>query len=373
MEQEYTLKQYCIYVLRRWIIIAAAVVVALAVGIASAVVKKPDYTVEMYEGYIDFDLEQYVNYKTDGGGITIEGDQAIYASSVSSMVQLVVDSSVESAVYDLMKDGYKNTGATTAEKIRGEFFDNLKVFSSGYRATARFAYRIKNDADREYAKSVIVAYRTLALLKVNEKYDIDPTKSYSNFISSSDAYINHNTAELDWVEEVKNTSVVTAAVLGAVIGAVLGVVVTLVLYVSDKRIKSVRVILPEDKATVLYAGKGELNEDAAIRLASRLVSDKTGSVLVATVSPDGSADCLAGFLRDKLAALGAEGVKVETYENKGNGELALVCGGYVSVCLVADQSSASAEQLIRAVSDVSESKAEYLGVVLYNVGASYLD
>lgn len=210
MEQEYTLKQYCIYVLRRWIIIAVAVVIALAVGIAYAVVKKPDYTVEMYEGYIDFDLEQYVNYKTDGGGITIEGDQAIYASSVSSMVQLVVDSSVESAVYELMKDDYKNTKAKETEKIREEFFDNLNVYGSGYRATVRFAYRIKGDDDREYAKNVINTYRSLALLRVNEKYDIDPTKSYSNFISASDAYINHNTAELDWVEEVEKTSVVTA-------------------------------------------------------------------------------------------------------------------------------------------------------------------
>ena len=113
MEQEYALKQYCVYVLRKWFVILGVAIIGIVLGALMGITKKPDYTVEMYESFVRFNLEEYIDYKTDGQGIKVEGEQSTYSNTLVQMVEEITDSSLESVVYNSVKDGYKNTKATS--------------------------------------------------------------------------------------------------------------------------------------------------------------------------------------------------------------------------------------------------------------------
>lgn len=375
MEQEYTLKQYCVYVLRKWFVILAAAIIGLGLGVVLALQNKVDYTVEVYENAIDFNYEQYIKYATNGSNLTVWGENSVYSATVTSMVNYAAD--LKSAVYDEAKDGFNNHKQKKSDLVKEEFFANLNVKKDGYRVIVRFAYRIKDDAaqaeiDRAYATSVVNDYVAIATRQVKEVYGINETSSFADFIKTGDAFVQYDVAELDWVESVNDNSVVVTGAIAAVAGAIVGVIAALAIYLFDKRVKSVKAALPSDKATVLYSGKGDVNEESVIKLAGKIVSDGVKSVLVTTSACE-NADGFAELLKAKLAKLGVSEVEVEAYENDGKGELTLVCNGHEAVCVLLDQKNTTEKQFVSAVSDVCDGKAKYLGAVVYNTGASYLD
>ena len=287
---------------------------------------------------------------------------------------MAIDPSLESAVYNEVKTGYKNTDETGEKKIADEFFANLNATVEGYQAVVRFAYRIKSENDRDYAKSVIDAYRTKAIERVVSRYDIDVNSPYANFYSSCDAHVNHNTADLEWVEKVSGeSSIVTDAIIGALVGAVVGVLAVLGIYLFDKKIKSVRVIAPEGYATVLYASKTALSKDATVKLAGKIVSGGHKKVLVTTVSEKDTAKELEVLLKEKLNELGVTDVEVCSYDNACKGDLTLACKDFGAVCVAVCHKDASAKQFVMAMEEIKETGAQYLGAVLYDTDASYLD
>ncbi len=374
MEQEYTLKQYCVYVLRKWFVILGVAIIGIVLGALMGVTKKPDYTVEMYESFVRFNLEEYIDYKTDGQGIKVEGEQSTYSNTLVQMVEEITDSSLESVVYNSVKDGYKNTKATTEKKKSDEFFANLNAEKNGYQAILRFAYRIKSDEDRAFAKRVIDVYREKAEERIIAGHDVDVTKPHADFFSSCDAHINHNTAELAWVEKVdEEGSMITSALLGGVIGAVIGVVAVLGMFIFDKKIKSAFVIAPQDMGGVLYSGKGGLCADATVKTAGKICAGGYKKVLVFTCAPVDCAKEFETLLRQKLAEFGNAEVEITSYDNTGKGEIAYKCSSYDAVVAVVDHGVVSANQFVKTLEDIKGANTEYLGAVIYNTNASYLD
>ena len=68
-EKEFSFKNYFLYVLRKWIIPVLCVLVGAAIGLYYSISFKTT-NVEVYEGAIRFNLEEYIKLVSPEGGLT---------------------------------------------------------------------------------------------------------------------------------------------------------------------------------------------------------------------------------------------------------------------------------------------------------------
>lgn len=159
-EKEFSFKNYFVYVLRKWIIPVLCVLVGAAIGLYYSVSFK-NTNVEVYEGTIRFNLEEYIKLFSPEGGIT-EGDYSLHTATAESVMQIATDSIVKTKTYEQMRDkiypGIKDEGGK-----RDSFFKSIKAERENYVVKVDFAYDINSDADVQTAKEVVAAYLNFAV------------------------------------------------------------------------------------------------------------------------------------------------------------------------------------------------------------------
>ena len=100
-EKEFSFKNYFLYVLRKWIIPVLCVLVGAAIGLYYSISFKTT-NVEVYEGAIRFNLEEYIKLVSPEGGLT-EGDYSLYTATADSVMQIATDSVVKTKTYEQME------------------------------------------------------------------------------------------------------------------------------------------------------------------------------------------------------------------------------------------------------------------------------
>ena len=391
-EKEFSFKNYFLYVLRKWIIPVLCVLVGAAIGLYYSISFKPT-NVEVYEGAIRFNLEEYIKLVSPEGGLT-EGDYSLYTATAESVMQIATDSVVKTKTYEQMESklypGVKDAGAK-----RNRFFSSLKTERENYVVKVDFAYDVTSEADVTVAKEVVTTYLNLAVEKmIAGNANLQPENSV---ISVSEAVRNYDTDIMS--ELVVNNaapSLVSSLLIGAVGGAVLGVIVISLIYVFDPRIKCVGYILPENKSKVIYANKQSFSEGAYVSLLTALNKDNSKECLIVSAVKDDSVKDFAKGFCDYLLSSGKkvsltvfgeggenwrtfsevavkEGINVYAYAESEEGALGYISGRLGKTCLIINQAQVPAKKFVGAVNEISAAGGDYLGVVLYNTTDSYLE
>lgn len=391
-EKEFSFKNYFVYVLRKWIIPVLCVLVGAAVGLYYSVSFK-NTNVEVYEGTIRFNLEEYIKLFSPEGGIT-EGDYSLHTATAESVMQIATDSIVKTKTYEQMRDkiypGIKDEGGK-----RDSFFKSIKAERENYVVKVDFAYDINSDADVQTAKEVVAAYLNFAVeMMKNSNANL---KSDNAVISVSEVVRNYDAASMS--ELVVNNaapSLVSSLLIGAVGGAVLGIVIISLVYVFDPRIKSVGYILPDDKSGVIHADKQSFSEGAYVSLLTAFNKEGAKDFLIASAVKDDAvkqfSEGFADYLKSAgkqvtVKAFGENGSDWRTFEKDNDGKdlcvyvysdaedgaLGYLSGQVGKTCLLIDQAAVPAKKFVSAVNEITAAGGDYFGVVLFNTTDSYLE
>lgn len=389
MEREFSFRNYFVYLLRRWFVIVAGLIVGGAAGLVYAMIAPKPVTPEVYESSMSVSVVKYVEAK---GGASIndlgDGSAGTYSAELNRIVGQAVSGKLKTATYDALKDTVYTE--LSEENRRKSFFDNLVVVQNGYTITAGFVYECSTEADREVAKSVAAKYIELASAEIKS---IEPLLATdSTMVSVSAVMRNDDIAAGAYAEKAAAESapgLMMTTLIGLIAGAAVGVVIGTVIYALDKRIKSVPYILDGDKAKVLSAGTETVEQAALNNLLSEVVAKDIKKLLVATPELSdrgpGFAEVFAGHLlstgrASRFIGLNQtyktesfddfDGVTVYWYDEAEPGVLGYLSGRVDGTVLLVDQSKTTVKTFVTAVDSV---RNDYLGVILYCVGNSYLD
>ncbi len=399
MEKEFSFRNYFIYILRKWIIVALCVLIGGGIGAYYSLSFKTT-NIAVYEGTIKFNTLEYV-YLLEKNGDIIKGDTVIdydfYNDTAKAIVQTATESILKTETFTAVSDQIYAGEKKTSDK-KDKFFNHLVVTSENNFVKVDFAYDIRSEADEAAAVNVVDQYLKNAVAKI--------TASYPELAGDNKALIvspvmkNFDTEAMSKIVESNNKpSLFVYMFIGLLGGFAAGMVIATLVYVFDPRIKSVAYILPADKAKVISAEKNCGDGGALISLLTAVNASGVDSLLLSDVNADENLKNFAAAFADFAKKAGrsvkvyelegdnnevvfnwrdrfesdADGtLKVYVYDNKSKGVLGYVSGKVSQVCLVVNQADTGAKSFTKAVDEISGAGGNYLGTLLYNITDSYV-
>ncbi len=399
MEKEFSFRNYFVYIMRKWIIVAICLLIGGGIGAYYSLSFKTT-NIAVYEGTIKFNTLEYV-YLLEKNDDIIKVDNVIdyefYNDTAKAIVQTATESILKTETFTAVSDQIYAGEKKAADK-KEKFFNHLVVTSENNFVKVDFAYDIKSEADEAAAVNVVNQYLKNAVAKI--------TASYPELAGENKALIvspvtkNFDTEAMSKIVESNNKpSLFVYMFIGLLGGFAAGAVIATLVYAFDPRIKSVAYILPEDKAKVISAEKTCRADGALISLLTAVNASGTGSILLSDVNADENLKDFAGAFADfaektgrnvKLIELEGDNndvalnwrgrfegkddgsLNVYVYDNKSKGVLGYVSGKVSHVCLIVNQADTGAKSFTKAVDEISGAGGNYLGTLLYNITDSYV-
>ncbi|MDR0426494.1 MAG: hypothetical protein LBH24_04900 [Clostridiales bacterium] len=432
MEKEISFGQILLYVLRKWFILSAGVVVGAVAGILYSVTFQTT-DIRVYESTIHFSAEQYTELylqNKEDGHVLSEAELSLILTKSEEVIGVLTKDTIKTTVFDqLEREGNFYPKETKRERER-LFFSNFAVAARGATADIMFAYDIEDGGDETFAKSVVGLYIEKAQITLAEHYrlgnppagdpeEIEGSELLKRVVKFSAIQENKNTKKFEGVINVSTNqrpSLLVSLPLGAVIGLIGGVLAGLVVYFFDPRIKSIRSKMNDENDRVIGA-VGPLNDDPSLYFVTdtcRMTKRAPGVLFVAKETGAAENDFVSGYARH-LAVRGEKTLYVDfsseaAGEPEAHGNLTVVkttpeayfdgqnryaadaeaygavvmllpCGpvaGYAAAVVknavfLIDHRRVKMREYVDMVEQNAAAGAGNLGTVVYNRTASYLD
>ena len=385
MEKEFSFKNYFLYLVRKWLIIAICVVIGAVGGIIYAFCFSDDTKYEVYETTLRLDLNKYI--EMNGGDISnlSEGSAKIFSDNASELIGIALEGTIKTATFNAVKDSIFTKKVN--ESMTLDFYRNLVVTKKDHSVTVGYVSQCKNDSDRDKAKQVVTKYIEIATAQMEK---IEPLIKENNAILVGEILLNDDIENSDYSKIVptNQVGVITVVLLGAVLGAVLGVAIATVIDIFDPQIKSVSDIVDGEKAKVISASQQSITEESLNRVVTEISANKHKSILILSPVRTGKALGFAESLAKHLLGYGinatysdiSDSWKTKKFENT-NDIMIYACDGiekgavgYLSqntdaTCLVVDHVKVNKKQFVEIVNEV---KGTYYGCIISNITKSYL-
>lgn len=149
MEKEFSFRNYFVYIMRKWIIVAICLLIGGGIGAYYSLSFKTT-NIAVYEGTIKFNTLEYV-YLLEKNGDIIKVDNVIdyefYNDTAKAIVQTATESILKTETFTAVSDQIYAGEKKAADK-KEKFFNHLVVTSENNFVKVDFAYDIKSEARR---------------------------------------------------------------------------------------------------------------------------------------------------------------------------------------------------------------------------------
>lgn len=401
-EKEFSFGYFARYSLRRWFIVFLCMILGAIAGSVYVI----SYKVTNYEAWersVYFNTSEYFDTVTGGESNLQQGDYSKYKDETERAYRLlfVDEPIIKMQVFEFIKNdsNFYPKMKDELEKMN-RFFSDFHVTERTSTLVVRYVFDVKNDeqtsARRALVKKAVNAY----VEKVIDRIKSDPAFSGNSALESKALRVESvsrtfvNSDEDKTFATNNRPSLTTTIIIGILIGFVVAMVIVLIRYAVDKRVKSVRDILPADKSDVVIAGDDYA--DAYISLSAKLNAAGVKKPLLASVHKDDFAKKFASGFAEYCQKAGVD-VKLVTFGEDGedwhgyfagkagddDGNVLYVYDGadnavieYISVysdglCVLLNQGAADKNRFLAAAGNAKNDK--YLCTVAYNLSESWLD
>ena len=402
-EKEFSFGYFVRYSLRRWFIILLCMILGAIAG-ALYVISYKVTNYEAWERSVYFNTSKYYDAVTGGAANLQQGDYSKYKDETNRVYQLLF---VDEPIIKMQVFEYIKNDANFYPKMDDElekmnkFFADFHVSERTNTLVVRYVFDVKSDdqtaARRDMVQKAVNVYieKVIERLKKDPSFAADPTLDVKvlKVETVSRAFVNSD--EDKTFASNSRPSLTTTIVICVLAGFVLAMVIVLIRYVTDKRVKSVKELLPADKSEVVTTGDDD-HTDAYVSLAAKLNVAGVRRPLLASVYTDefakkfvnGFVDyCRGAGVKVKLVSFGDKETDWHEYFVKGESAeddnvLYLYDGAdnavieYLSVyadgvCILLNQGAANKKHFLGAVENAKNGK--YVCTVVYNVSESWLE
>ena len=401
-EKEFSFGYFARYSLRRWFIILLCMILGAIAG-ALYVISYKVTNYEAWERSVYFNTSEYFDTVSGGADNLQQGDYSKYKDETDRAYKLLfVDEPViKMQVFEYIKDdaNFYPKMNDELEKMN-KFFSDFHVSERTNTLVVRYVFDVKSDdqtaARRAMVQKAVNVYieKVIERIKKDSAFASDPTLDAKvlKVETVSRAFVNSD--EDKTFASNSRPSLTTTIIICVLVGFVIAMAIVLIRYATDKRVKSVKDLLPADKSDVVTAG--EDYTDAYVSLAAKLNAAGVRKPLLASVYTDEFAKKFVSGFAEYCRGAGVD-VKLVSFDGKETdwheyfvkGEFAeddnvlyLYDGAdnavieYVSVyadgvCVLLNQGAADKKRFLGAVDSAKNGK--YVCTVVYNVSESWLD
>lgn len=297
MEQEFSFKEIVYYILRKWFIVAIAIIIGCGSMLFYNLtrVKK---NLWIFEGALLYNKEFS---SSDLEGNSFNAAWEMYKLKRTNTFDIMMSNDVYMQVFNSVGvELYKN------ESESANFFKDIFVSTNNSTLKVVFAYPVQDAKQEAFAKEVVKVFLSAATKAAK---DFDPSLNDSDGIIVGSVSRNLN---IDAYAKQFNistpTSMVMDSLIGCLIGFILGGVLVCLIYFIDPKIKSYRSISSITGNNLL--GLIDKTSDKKVvynQIATRLdiVNLKRGGKVICITSPnvDGSVSEVANFVAEHDAKL----------------------------------------------------------------------
>lgn len=402
-EKEFSFGYFMRYSVRRWFIILLCMILGAIAG-ALYVISYKVTNYEAWERSVYFDKSAYFD-KVSGSASLDQGDYSKYNDKTNyAYRRLFTDEpKMKMEVFELIKNdpNFYPKMNDEFEKMN-KFFSDFHISERTNTLVVRYVFDVKNDdktaARRDMVQKAVSAYVEKAVACVKEDSELKADPSFADRVIKVEQSVSRtfvNSDEDKTFASNNRPSLATAIVVGVLAGFVAAMVIVLIRYAADKRVKSVRDLLPADKSETVVVG--EDYADAYVSLAAKLNASGVKKPLVAAVANDdftrkfasGFAEyCRSAGLDVELVLFGegetdwheyfAKGEKssddkaaLYVYDGADNSVIEYISVYADGLCLLLNQAAADKKRFLAAVENCKNAK--YVCTVVYNVSESWLD
>ncbi len=260
MNKEISVKNYFVYVVRYWLVIAICAVVGLGTGLLYAILSR---TVEKtsFQGYIT--VGGVSTFFGDVGEVT-EGQAAIYDKVKSNLFSAMTAYPLRVELYREVQNEWETLTKNTEnpQSAQKAFFESFGLWTDGISMYVSFTQeyttykvdKLRSEKDA-FSEKIVNRYLELALVNAQavENYQTSPILDKLTSVQASE--------QLPSTEEL-GMGILKGCAVGLAGGAVGGLVILLAVWLIDRRITSYGDIAAMTGQRLFDVQKGKLSDKA---------------------------------------------------------------------------------------------------------------
>ncbi|MBO7341457.1 MAG: hypothetical protein J6U87_02135 [Clostridia bacterium] len=302
-EHAFSFTRFLKFAARLFLIGVLLIAIGLGAGLASALLcAKTEY--KKYTGTISLNEAQLASVTR----ISYTQDATVLGTYAAQVIETAAETTVKTKVFDaVQKELYPQE--SQADKL-SRFLSALEVKTATNALTVSFSYDVSAASDsaraekEALAQRVVSTYLSLCAAAIRDRHTaLAEDKAFERVFSIGKVQQSYELSPA-YLTSNEGASVVGRAAIGAAAGAALAAAVIFALYLCLPYIKSVRDVLPREKAAVLRSK----DKSAAAALIARAKTAKARRIAILSLSADN--DYLA-WTNDLVDRLKSSGVSVK--------------------------------------------------------------
>ncbi len=251
MEKYFTFKNYFIYALRYWIVLAVCAVIGLGGGIAYGALNSNTELVVYNGGIVVGGFGEFADYL----GSISEKPEDLYSNIRSDAFNNMKAEFIKINLYSLIEEewrAFKENRTLTEGKAKSLFFQSFDIHNSGNMLYVSFTMSTKFIAERE--KFAIAAVEKYIDLAYEYARDID------SMLARGENTLNKFPVFGDIKEGETELGMLKGGAIGVIIGVIAGLIVELAMFFTDRRIISYAEIAPFTGRKLFDATSGTVTD-----------------------------------------------------------------------------------------------------------------
>lgn len=298
-EHAFSFTRFLKFAARLFLIGVLLVAIGLGAGLASALLcGKTEY--KKYTATLSLNEAQLANVTR----ISYTQDATVLGTYAAQVIETAAETTVKTKVFDAVhKELYPQE--SQADKV-ALFLSALEVKTAANTLTVSFSYDVSAASDsaraekEALAQRVVSTYLSLAAAAIRDRHTaLSEDNAFARVFSTGKVQQSYELSPA-YLASNEGASVIGRAAIGAAAGAALAAVVIFALYLCLPHIKSVRDVLPLEKATVLHSK----DKNAAAALIARAKTANARRVAILSLCADNDYLTWTSDLVDRLKSAG---------------------------------------------------------------------
>lgn len=304
MKKEFSFKNYVVYALRYWLVLAICAVVGLGAGLLYGILSDRDNGV-VYEGNIAVAGISSFFDSTTMEKETNETYNLIRSNAINAMIAEQVRADLFTQVQSEWM-ALKNYSASSLPAARKSFLSSLSVRQSGIYVYVSFSQQTAGDKENAFSEKAVNTYIELAK---------DAAADIEKIFTEGDKLIVTNASRVDSIES-DSMGIFMSSIIGTVIGVVLGALAMLIVYLADRKITSYNDIASFTGRKLLSVGSGA----ASNKVCPRIDCEMDGKNMLLICGSEQTSRRVAEMYGEYAYAAGRNAVRVDFTRGDNDGD-----------------------------------------------------